>query len=249
MLTETPLEKSRNQLIAGGASGDVELAASDKGDIIIGFTVEYQRLASKIKPAGLSYRLTGKDLISRNLQTVEDASMYVANLRQNKTADSLQSITNAKRREEQSRLFEMKIKNSYAEVVQLQNSYAPSAACLKTASGKREEEYMVLEDKEVWVNDYEIAGTTSGFQWRKVEVTKKRLVPYSGQKNTCLKAVYIKGIEKLQSPAGTIYYEDRSIKLEPGEMTSTALVIEPFYYPSTAEIGRIYYYTNKLPTK
>jgi hypothetical protein len=69
---------------------------------------------------------------------------------------------------------------------------------------------------------------------------------YSGLKNICDKPITIKGVTKLISNHGTIYYEDASFSISPGQITNSVYIIDDNYDPNKAEIGSTHYFKNKL---
>lgn len=239
----------KENIYRAGLEGEITLSANENGDVKIKLVFEQYRLADQFSPAGVSYRWTKNDLLVLNEMSVEKA-IAISNIqRQNFIKDSLRAIAMELKAKEDQKLFEIKIKNSYAKIYQVQKGYNNSQNCLKLYSGTRTETYTRYEETFVAVPSSSEPGRFTEMESKRIPVTDYRTVSFEGLKNNCKNSITILGIRKLKSDLGTVYYEDASIKLEPDAMTDYKLDIEDNYNPKTAEIGSTHYYKNKIIVK
>ncbi|MBP6024476.1 hypothetical protein [Ferruginibacter sp.] len=245
---DEPVENSKKPEVKGGAKGTIELSANDKGDINLSFVVEYFRVANGSLPAGLSFRYSLTNMLCQNLYTAGQANVYAANLKKAKTEDSLHAIINQKKYADQSRLFEIKIKNSLQNVAASLAKYPTTNnySCLK----KETELYEVPGTREKVIGEMRytaegVAMGTADYYKEKPGYTETREIT----KNSCSKSITVKGISKKQSDKGTIYYEDATFTLPPGETISGDIIIKESYDPTNAKIGSTHYFKNKLIVK
>jgi len=247
-LTDEPLESSVDKTVAGGANGNIALSANNNGDVSISFMIQFSRTASRFTPAGLSYRYTLNNGVSKNNNTVENSIASAKREKERDAADAALKEAHAK----QDAALALKVKNSYLDIAKLQSTYPSSNACLKSFAGKKNEKYIdhYVSHEGLSMSEYDF--NTGGLQFKTeyTPVYKTRMVPYTGQKNVCNKTVIIKGIVKLTTYESEVYYEDRSIKLKPGEVTENEIILEKAFDPEkTAEVGIRHYYINNLPVK
>lgn len=139
--------------------------------------------------------------------------------------------------------FELQIKNSLKNVAK-QQSQNPKfkAGCIKIESGSYysppEEDIVPFQTPYSWDEG----------RWLK-NLVGNTYRTYQGLKNVCDTRIVINGITKSRSTQNTIYYEDSSIELSPGEMTNSIIDIEESYNPNTAKVGSTHYFKNKLIVK
>ncbi len=244
-LTDVPIEQSKDAYVSGGGKGIIELDAQDNGNINMNLNIEYYHQANRFKTYGLSYKYTLKDFQFINLRSAEKAITTVENIRKNRIEDSLQTIINAKNKIEEDRLFEIKIKNSFMEVSKSQKSIINTSNynCLKrdkiitTVPGRKE--------KVIGEMKYTSEGVPIGTLDYYVE-TQSHTEIIEGFRNICSNPITIRGITKLQSTKGTIYYKDASFTVLAGEMSNILFKLEENYNSKSAEIGSTHYYKEKL---
>lgn len=263
-LTETPqsfkvinFKKAKNPAINccdgknryhADIEGEITLSSNENGDIQVSLVMEEFRPASR----DVSYRHTVKNLIVKNEMSVERAYALLNERKRSFIADSLEKIATAIRLKEESRLFELKINNSLPKLAALQNRYFTNYNALKIVKGEKEERYTYYESssRAVPSGGFQSNGSPNyEMETTSTPVTGTRTVQYEGLKNTSNRKLMIKGITKLKSQVGTLYYEDASIELEPGEMTDTLFKIWENYNPSVSEIGSTNYYKAKIIIK
>ncbi len=241
---------------SGGRTSDPEgyitLSADNNGNITFDFKLKvfykenpYFKLYGKA-----SYLIYGNSLSMPNEMTPDKAILTIQNIRKNEIEDSLATIAYEKRKAEETRLFEMKIKNSYEKVSLVHKKYNNFSNCIKIDSGSKSESYTDYVYSLVKIETHGgISGVAYELERRLVPQTNYRTVKYEGFKNNCKIPIVILGIKKLKSPLGTIYYEDASITLEAGEMTDYKIDIENNYNSKLAEVGSIHYFKNKILIK
>lgn len=246
--TDVPIEQSKDAYVSGGAKGIIELFAQDNGSINMNLNIEYYHQANRFKTYGLSFKYTLKDFQIENLMPAEKAITIVENIRKNRVKDSIQTIISAKNKIEEERLFEIKIKNSFMEVAKSQKSIINTSNynCLKrdnkinTIPGRKEKVIgeMKYTSEGVPIGTLDYYKETQGY----TEIIE-------GFRNICSNPITIKGITKLQSTKGTIYYKDASFTILAGEMSNTLFKLEENYNFKSAEIGSTHYYKEKLGVK
>ncbi|MFP5041895.1 hypothetical protein [Parasediminibacterium sp. JCM 36343] len=235
--------RQKNPFFKGGWVGVITLSSKPNGDIIMSLKIDGYG-DNRTKGRYLSYGWSVENYLLQNQTTPENAFADIKEKRDAKVRDSLNAIQMAKEAEAERIAFEKQIKNSYQDVMKVQNAaqYSFNFSCLKienesyTTPG-----YSQSYQQEIIATNGNTLGYETKYRWKPGYSTIKE-----GYKNTCNNPIIIRGIKKLQSPSGTIYYEDASIQLESGKMTDGILKIEDYYNKATSEIGSTHYYKNKL---
>ena len=234
--------KQKNPFFKGGWEGKVTLSSNDSGDINMNLIISGFG-DSRFKGRYLSYGWSLQNYVLQNQMTPKKALTVLTKKRNDRISDSLDDVARQKVISENYRLFELSIKNSFSKVADIQMKFADkfNMKCLKIVN----ESYTISGHSEPYsVQLFDRLGPI-GYETRYRWVSPRDVIR-EGFKNTCTNTIYIKGIKKLVSYAGTVYYEDASIELKQNQMTGGVLNIEENYNPKTAEIGSIHYYKNKL---
>lgn len=262
VLSTPCISKSGSVYDAGGWRLNLDISKKENSSLLINAKVESILINEYIISKrgvdfGKRYEIEGK--IFENKNTPEQAIATKKRLETEEEQRRLTQIAYENKKKEESRLFEIRIKDSFAALVKEQGSFENSRyGCLKVESGEREVttyETVTYQESPRFRDrigpDGSIVGTDLVEQGikRDVMVPKKHNESYKGYKNVCSKPVTIMGAKKMQSEKGTIYYVDASVVVDPGEMTEDLLKIEDNYNPKASEIGSIHYYKNKLPLK
>lgn len=251
IVTESNCTGNTNNIYtAGGFEGKITLSANENGDIEMSLLIENYRLADRFSPAGVSYRYAAQQVNIVNKNTVAHALNTVKQKWEQAIADSLARIEQERRRAENERNFELNIQHSLSKVAKAQNAYPGNYACLKEDREEKVDygiEYETITEK---FGTVDAAGNGRvDFDTYQRPVRYAYTVKSEGLRNTCNQATVIKGIRKLKSNRGTIYYEDASIRLAAGEITDGILKIEPAYNPEMAQVGSVHYYKNNIIVK
>ena len=196
----------------------------------------------------ISTTWTGQEVSLPNLMSPEMAVTDLRYKEQAKKEAEIRAKIQEMEAKAASAAFEKEIKNSYQDLVKIQNTYPVSnLKYLKVESGY----YTTPSRREIRYDDvcsFTAEGVPMGVRsW--YEEVPGRSEEYSGLKNTSDKAIILRGVTKKVSPKGTIYYVDASFRLDPGEMTNYLLTIEDSYNKDAAEVESTHYFKNKLVLK
>ena len=202
--------------------------------------VEYYRTASRFREAGVSTRFLLNDFVIQNRLTPQ--KYYDI-----KRSDSIWADKLRKMDEAEQVAFELKIKDSYKKVINEQAGYENvNIRCIHDTSAVIQGSRIVYKSVETISRD-PVSGTFVS-NWKQKPVTENYDESFSGITNNCSKPVTIYGIVKYKSRAGTVYYTNNSMTLEPGEIAKDIHLsnISTTFNSATAKFGEVYYYLTKL---
>lgn len=246
-----PCISSSNFYTQGGWKGYITLSGSPNGDLLMNLEFESYNGTDRFTLGGMSFRWTAQNISIPNLMTPEKAkATIIAKENQRKESEARQ-IEYAREERKRDSLFEIEIKDSYAKVVKKQSTFPKeenAGNCLRIEKGSK---YIPgTPSSSEMLPEYRTNPDGSMGETHYIEVTHTGkpgyYESYEGFKNTCNHTVSIKGIEKLRSKAGTIYFKDASFQIPAGEITNSIVLIENDYKANSAEIGSTHYYRDNL---
>lgn len=237
----------------GGWAGYITLSADSQGNMEM--DIELQNFAApKFRNGIMTFRYYDTNVSIPLMMSADQAIAHKKREEQLAEEQRLAKIAREKEEAERERLLEIEIKDSYKKVLIQQANYTNVAksSCLEEAYGSRssyeKERYYTTPiyrprygaNGEVIGNDL-VGGGEIAYR------DKKILVSYKAYKNICDHRVTILGISKKRSKKGTIYYEDASVYLEPGDLTDIYhSKLEKNVNPKDLDVGQSVFFINKI---
>jgi hypothetical protein len=245
--SEIPIEESKYNAIAGGARGIIELSMTQTGHVIMNLQVEYYQKPTPYKSGGISFKYILHEFKFTNLMPTDLAQNNKLEFEKQRVKDSIRAFELKKERDIEDDEFEVKIENSLRDIMVKHNkvnSENVKKCIYQTVEYDfHEPQYVKVTGQLLYTKEGVPIGTDDYYEKVKGSGGSSELV---AMRNNCNQDIIIKGIRKLISKRGTVYYEDVSIKISGNSVFYGVVNIEENYYPQKAEIGSYHFYTNRI---